>query len=210
MRRRNGLTRVEVITSVIVLAGLAVSLPVHWRQQREEARIIRCRNNLNCLGKAMATYLVEYGDKQWYPCPLGRGRTPGEYSGAEWQASLYWVGIRPDSNCYLCPSSGDSNHNGRDLGVARVTARFGSQTVSYAAMHWRSVNPAGAAFRDDFSPNEVMASDDTEGSINHGEADNGFMNVLFFDTHSELRTHAELDLEHAVGQKGGLLEKLRN
>jgi hypothetical protein len=210
MERTSGLTRLEVIAGLVAGAALATVVMVKWHGQREEARVIRCRNNLNCLSKAMYTYLNEHGDNQWFPCPLGRGRTPGDYNGAEWQAILYWVGTRPDPNCYLCPSSGDSNDNGRDLGTAGVTARFGSQTVSYAAMHWRSVDPGGSAIRDDYPPNEIMASDDTEGTVNHGTGRHFGMGVLFFDSHVEWRTAAALDPSAAVGQKGGVLERLRN
>jgi prepilin-type processing-associated H-X9-DG protein len=54
-----------------------------------------------------------------------------------------------------------------------------------------------------------MASDDTQGTINHA-ATGGDMNVLFVDTHVERRTRTELDPERAVGQTGGLLQQLRN
>jgi prepilin-type processing-associated H-X9-DG protein len=141
---------------------------------------------------------------------LGRGHDPKSYNGAEWLASLYWTGYVPDPGVFICPSSGDTNHNGVDLGATRTTATFGSQTVSYAAMHWRTITACGSAIRDDFPPNETMASDDTQGTINHGSRTYGGMSVLFFDAHVEFKTNEEIDLEHGVGQKGGVLEKLRN
>jgi hypothetical protein len=36
------------------------------------------------------------------------------------------------------------------------------------------------------------------------------MNVLFADSHVEKKTRSELDPERAVGQTGGLLQRLRN
>jgi len=213
-----GLTLAEfVVTLVIVglLAGL-VALVLHCRPRHEAAIRIRCRNNLNQLAKGMAVYVNEHGGNRWYPFPLDRSRVPHDYNGAEWLASLYWSGCVPDPGVFVCPSSRDWNANGRDLGTCLGgSPTFGSQTVSYAAMHYYSRTdadglPTPAAIPDDYPPNMPMASDDTQGRINHGRADNGGMCVLFFDSHVEFRTHAELDLEHGVGHAGGLLERLRN
>jgi len=94
--------------------------------------------------------------------------------------------------------------------------------VSYAGMASTSVElyetqklgrPAWgshAAIRMDFPPNEPMACDDTEATINHPS---GFwrragMNVLFFDSHVEFWPPDKVDLEHGVGK--GELVHLRN
>jgi hypothetical protein len=218
MGKRQGITRVEVLALVVVMAALAPLAYLWQARSTEQGRRIRCRNNLNCLAKCMATYLNEYGNDTWYPCPLGRGLRPNDYNGAEWIASLWWVGIRPDPQCYLCPSSGDTNHNGLDFGTDRaIPGRFGSQTVSHAGLHYYSLtdakgNPKPAALRDDFPPSEAMGSDDTEGTVNHPDRFflRGGMSVVFFDSHVEWKTSAEIDIEHAVGHKGGLLWRLRN
>jgi hypothetical protein len=203
----------------VVFAFLGVVLIVMFalqlRSAREEARRIRCRGNQNQLAKAIATYLNELGGNTYYPYPLGRGRVAGDYNGAEWLASLYWTGVMPDPGIFICPSSPDTNRDGLDLGSARAAATFGSQTVSYAGMHYYSLTDAsgqhvGSAIRDDFPPNRPMASDDTQGTVNHNTWDKRGMSVLFFDSHCEYKTDRDLDLEHAVGQKGGLLRQLRN
>ncbi len=62
--------------------------------------------------------------------------------------------------------------------------------------------------RDDFPSSAPMACDDTQEPINHGEKDNGGMNVLFFDSHVEWWTHERVDLERGVGT--GALVHLRN
>ena len=59
-------------------------------------------------------------------------------------------------------------------------------------------------------PQEPLASDDTQGAINHCWRRHVGMNVLFADGHTEFREANELDPEHAVGQKDGLLSRLRN
>jgi len=214
--RRRGLTLVEVALGIALLGVVVVFVLLELGRKAHEARNIRCRNHLNCLAKGMATYLGELGDGRWFPCPLGRGAKPNDFTGAEWIATQYWVRVHPDPDCYLCPESGDTNHKGRDLGVHGSTeGHFGPQTVSYAGLHFYSLtdeagNPIPGALRDDFPPDEPFASDDTEGAVNHGTGSRSRINVMFADSHVESRAGSEIDVERAVGQKGGLLWRLRN
>jgi prepilin-type N-terminal cleavage/methylation domain-containing protein len=226
MKARHGFTLTDLLVAVAVLgvcAGLLLPAAsgARFRPASEVARRILCRNNLNQMAKGMATYLNEHGDNRWYPCPLGRGRDPKDFNGAEWLASLYWTAIVPDPDIYLCPSTFDTNLDGRDLGTfGAIPGRFGDQTVSYAGMHYKSLTnearvPTTRAIPDIFPPNMPMASDDTQGQINHGTATSGGMAVLFFDSHVEFKTHRELDLRTAVGAKPSrgrypLLWMLRN
>ena len=199
---------------LMVIAILAGMLLPALARAREEARRIRCRNNLHQIAMGMATYLNEHGDCRYYPFPLGRGTRPDDFSGAEWLASLYWTNVVPDPGAFICPSSPDTNDNGADLGEDRAEPGvFGDQTVSYAGMHYRSLTDREgrpAAIPADYPPNVPMASDDTQGSVNHGEPRNGGMCVLFFDSHVEFKTNRDIDLERGVGQTGGLLQLLRN
>jgi len=218
MKKRQGFTLIELLVVIAIIAILAGMLLPALSRAREEARRIRCRNNLNQLAKGMATYLNEHGDNRFYPCPLGRGTTTGTYNGAEWLASLYWTGVVPDPGVFSCPSSPDSNSNGKDIGSHKVGdvsgGVFGTQTISYAGMWWKSVSTNnGGAIRDDFPPNEPMSCDDTQGGINHGEATNGGMALLFFDSHVDFKTNTDVDISTAtgaVGRKPGLLWRLKN
>ena len=231
LRQARGLTTLQIVLIVVggvilfmmfVVAVLAAMLLPALARAREEARRIRCRNNLNQVAKAMATYLNEHGDNRFYPFPLGRCLEGNDFNGAEWLASLYWTGVLPDPGVFICPSTLDTNDNGEDLGTFRTMAgRFGSQTVSYAAMHARSLtdmagDPKLDAIRDDHPPFFPMGSDDTQGPVNHGESTNGGMCILFFDSHVEFKTNTEIDLETGVGASAGwggqkpLLWQLRN
>ena len=209
MRHQRGLTLLEAMLGAIavgvalVFAVVAVMRGIE--KQREESRLIRCRRNLHQLAKGMATYLNEHGDGRFYPCPLGLGRNPNDYNGAEWLAALYWTEVIPDAGDFLCPSADDDHEK-----FERAERQLAVEAVSYAGMHWRSLTASGSAIRDDFPPNEVMASDDTQGTINHSAGRYRGMCVLFFDSHVEFKTAEELDPDTAVGQKGGLLERLRN
>jgi hypothetical protein len=161
----------------------------------------------------MATYLNEHGDNRFFPCPLGRcaaGNGVDNYNGAEWLASLYWSGVIPDPGVFICPSSPDTNNDGQHMGTIIEVAEFGSQTVSYAGMHYNSDSTKAGAIRDDYPPNKPMGSDDTQGDINHGTLTNGGMAILFFDSHVEFRTNTELHLKEAVGDRSedALLDEL--
>ncbi|MBL7224271.1 MAG: prepilin-type N-terminal cleavage/methylation domain-containing protein [Candidatus Brocadiae bacterium] len=219
--RRRGLTLAELILTLAVLAVLLLIVVPTLLWRREEARRIRCRNNLNQLARCMATYTW---NGWYYPCPIGRGRDPEDYNGAEWFAALYWVGVVPDPGVFLCPTSGDTNHDGVDIDTHRATAAFGSQTVSYAGLHYRSQTkasgqPIPGAMRVDYAHPLVypIASDDTQGSINHGAGRRGGLAVLFSDSHVEWRARDDVDPETAVGDQGPgrgapkpLLWQLRN
>ena len=61
---RSAMGCLVLLLIIVVLAGML--LPSLARS-REEARMIRARNNLNQIAKAMATYLNEHGDNRFYP-----------------------------------------------------------------------------------------------------------------------------------------------
>jgi prepilin-type processing-associated H-X9-DG protein len=220
MYQRAGFTRIELVAIVLVAAVLLSLLLPRVARQREEARQVRCRNNLGQIARGMIVYLGMYGDSRWHTCPLGRGARPDDYNGAEWLASLYWVGGLPDPGVFICPSSGDTNRDGADIGQYRAAPTFGNQTVSYAGIHYYSGRDERGTripyvIPHDSPPNLPIASDDTQGDINH-ETMAGGMNVLFLDAHAAysttFRTNTDLDPRRAVGDPapGALLRDLRN
>ena len=213
MRQRRALTLVEFVLGLVVIAMLLL-LIIPITLARREARRAGCRRNLSRLAKSLWAY-PEHASHRYYPCPFGRVPTANDFNGAEWLASVYWVGMVVDPSIFICPGTHDTNRDGLDIGTHRAPPSFGSQTISYAGMHYRSqTNSSGAftagAIRDDFPPNMPMGCDDTQGSINHGTSQRGGMNVVFFDNRVEWKSHEQVNLETGVGQKPGLLWQLRN
>lgn len=225
MSRAAGLARRDVIALavlVVLLAVLAYSLLPEVYTAREQARRMRCGNNLNQVAKGLATYLNEFGESRWYPWPLGRGTRPDDFNGAEWLAALYWTDVVPDPSIYLCPSTDDTNHDGHDLGTHKaVPGRFDWDTVSYAGLHYRSFTDADgnpqaygsggpSVMTGDLPAALPMACDDTQGPPHHPGGPNIllFDGHLFSDSHVDLSTQAELELE-GLGE-GRLPWPLRN
>jgi prepilin-type processing-associated H-X9-DG protein len=200
---RAGLTIVELVIVVLVIAAIAAILVRELSIPRAEARWLRCQENFHQLAKGMVEYFGQ-GDNRFYPCPLGRGSRPNDFNGAEWLAALYWTGVVSDPDVFLCPGSGDTNARGKDIGRKKANdcgGAFGSQTISYAGLWWRSVRTVeGGALRDDFTAGEPMACDDTQGAINHGDA--GGMNVLFMDSHVSFKQTPEVDITSQHGSVG--------
>ncbi|MFC1806357.1 prepilin-type N-terminal cleavage/methylation domain-containing protein [Planctomycetota bacterium] len=146
MRGKRGLTLAEVLVTVAIILFVALVVGfLLWRLEcaREEARRIRCRSNLIGIAAGMSSYLLYHGDHRFYPFPLTQGTTKGDYNGAEWLAALYWSQVMTDPSEYICPSSSDTNSNGADIGSFRAAPTFGSQTISYAGMHYHSGRVVG-------------------------------------------------------------------
>ena len=157
---------------------------------------MKCRSNLRQLGIATVQYV--HGTHIYYPWPAGGG----DFTGAEWLATLYWSKVITEPGIFNCPSSVDDNLGGLELGTNGRLGFVGTDSVSYAAKG-RRVSPRDELGRPhcitDIVPGDtVMASDDTEGRPNH---DMGFA-TLFFDGHVEFLTG--LDVNSAVGRDAPL------
>jgi len=211
------LAELLITVGIILLAAWVVFGTL--RRRAIEARNARCLQNLNQLAKGVATYLNECGDGRFLMYPLGQGRKADDFSGAEWLASLYWTQIIPDPGVFLCPNAGDGNNGGKDIGRYAPPPTFGSRTVSYAGLHRRSfIGPDGLPIHISvYLPLcEPLASDDTEGALNHSDWLYSGMNVLFNDAHTEFVSSDKLDPRTAVGATGPpvraqpLLWRLRN
>lgn len=154
---------------VVTLVGTLVLTSV--LSDRKARYNMKCKSNLRHLGTAMVQYIDQFGKGRYYTWP---GPQKASFNGAQWIASLYWVGLLNEPDIYLCSKSGDENDMGCRLG--RKFTALSPTDVSYAGR-----NGIMGAIVDKMPTSTVMMSDDDEGVENHDDG----VNVLFFDCHVE-------------------------
>ena len=191
-KSKKGFTLIELLVVIAIIAILAGMLLPALARAREEARKMKCRNNLRQLGQAMTQYLDNFGKSRYYPYP-----SQTVFNGADWLSCLYWSGTITESGVYLCPSSVDDNLSGSELGTYGRSATWSSDSCSYAAKG--KLNNYNEALTDTYPTDTVMASDDTEGRPNH---EGSGYSLLYFDSHVEF--NSELNVYDAVGKSAPL------
>jgi prepilin-type processing-associated H-X9-DG protein len=110
-------------------AGLAAMVVPAISRARNQARLIRDRNNLNQLAMGFATYLNEHGDNRFYPSGIGE---------------LFDKGVLQDKGVLISPL---------DRNPPKLPNGLPCSYVSCFDRHPKR------EFRDDFPPNLIMAWD---------------------------------------------------
>jgi prepilin-type N-terminal cleavage/methylation domain-containing protein/prepilin-type processing-associated H-X9-DG protein len=170
-RDKKGFTLIELLVVIAIIAILAGMLLPALARAREEARKMKCKNNLRQLGTGMIQYIDQYGKGRYYTWP---GMQSAGFDGGQWVASMYWVSLLNEPDLYICPSSVDDNDNGGQLGRRYTDTR--PIDVSYAGR-----NGILGAIVDKMPSNTLMMSDDSEDPANHEDG----VNLLYFDAHVE-------------------------
>ncbi|MDP6355201.1 MAG: hypothetical protein QF473_08885 [Planctomycetota bacterium] len=138
---------------------------------REEARKMKCKGNLRCLGTGMIQYIDQYGKGRYYTWP---NTERASFNGSQWIASLYWTSLINERDIYLCPSSVDDNDDGGALGRKFTSLR--AMDVSYAGRDGRL-----GVIVDKMPSNTLMMCDDGDDPANHDDG----VNLMYFDAHVE-------------------------
>ena len=189
MKRSKGFTIIELLVVIAIIAILAGMLLPALGRARDEARKVRSASNLSQIGKGMNMYLLKYGDNSYYAIPSTTFR------GDEWLIAIYWTEICQEPRVFLNPATDDGGILPEDS--SGVT--FGSaDTIPDSACSYAGLCKSVKAGRDTtyftestITSSSALASDDNEGSTNHGDG----MNVVYFDAHVEFKanvTYAEL------------------
>jgi len=124
LKKRRAFTLIELLVVIAIIAVLAGMLMPALSKARQEARKTKCQSNLRQLGIALIQYLDSFGNHRYYPYPMeangeeaGSATDEGEgFSGAAFLAALYWSGVLTEPGVFICPSSDDDNHQGKDYG----------------------------------------------------------------------------------------------
>jgi len=172
---KKGFTLIELLIVILIIAILvAILLPVLAKVQ-ENAKQIKCKANLDQMGKSF----------QLYRNDLGKGVNFPDADGAGFVVRLYRTGILGDAPVYLCPSTPDDNGEGRELETI-IGEEVNTNVVSYAGRKNKvqAVYPGIFRPNDDTSGTAICADDDDQPS---GEVTNHpkLSNFLFLDGHSD-------------------------
>jgi prepilin-type N-terminal cleavage/methylation domain-containing protein len=103
--KNKGFTLIELLVVIAIISILASILLPSLASVRERAQQIKCKGNLDQIGKCMFLYLNDLGDSRVYP----------DTNGAGFVVRLYNTEILPEYKIYICPSTMDDNNKGQDL-----------------------------------------------------------------------------------------------
>ena len=214
MKRRSGLTAIEVLFVIVIIVLIVAVLYVGTTRPRDHSHRSRlhrmaCSSNLNQIATAMQVYMARFGGSSTFAVPAE------SFRGTDWLAILYWKGLISDPAVFLCPaqkckaempmradlrsyvwdgsdSSPHCEYAARGRGPAVIahgvaeTPVFTHVVLAQTPMAADIFDPGG---KDPFDPGD-------KGRQNHL----GGINVVFFDSHVEWVD--ESDLSGAIGAGG--------
>jgi prepilin-type processing-associated H-X9-DG protein len=142
----------------------------------EKAKQRSCQSNLKQLGIGLSLYQDELGDDQFYP----------DTNGAGFLARLHQCETITEWKIYICPSTNDSNDEGRDLENILAEDPVGTNACSYAGRRNKNADayPGIYAKMKDTSDTPTASDDFDQPAITALNHENLAI-FLFLDGHVE-------------------------
>jgi len=202
MKRRSGLTAIEVLfVIVIVLIVAVIYVGMRPRGHPGHSHRLACQSNLHELAKAMHVYMARHGGNSMFPVPAE------SFRGTDWLAILYWKGLIRDPAVLLCPA----NKSKAEMPMRADLQSYvwdGSDSAPYCEYAARGKGSAVIAhgvaetlvFTDVVLANTPMAADLFDPADEHLRNHVNGINVVFFDSHVEWLD--ETDLSGVIGAGG--------
>ena len=174
---KKGFTMVELLVVIAVISILAALILPTLGSVQEKAKQIKCKTNMDNLGKGMLMYKNDYGRNVRFP----------DANGGKFIATLYTTKLVVEPKVYICPSTTDEfdtagmKNGNPSAGGMSYSGRKNSPQTKYPGIY--------KAYHS--TTNTTLGADDWEEFANH---ENGqYINFLFVDGHREHRRDNTID-----------------
>jgi prepilin-type N-terminal cleavage/methylation domain-containing protein len=174
---KKGFTLIELLVVIAIIGILAAMLLPALGSVQEKAKQIRCKANLDQMGKCMKVYLLDFGRNVKYPAIDGQGFLTHLY-----QPNINVLG---EAVAFICPSTPDDENESGGLTTATTTGN-GFGPCSYAGRR----NSNQQVYPGIFKPSRdttvtPMGADDWNDSTVENHENGDVLIFLYVDGHAD-------------------------